>query len=118
MMAGFVDYDRVVAMFGKDLLADEQLLPILRQLLGLEQTKPFECVGTVSEVRRAMRLIVERHYSSAGTITDHQATIMPILLQKFVEYDLDAVELAHDQHHAVPAELLAKLHKECAKYGI
>ena len=118
MMAGFVDYDRVVAMFGKDLLADEQLLPILRQLLGLEQTKPFECVGTVSEVRRAMRLIVERHYSAAGAIADHQAATMPILLQKFVEYDLEAIELTHDQHHAVPAELLAKLHKECAKYGI
>lgn len=110
MLAGFVEYDRVVAMFGKDLLADETLLPILRQLLGLEETKPFECVGTVSEVRRAMRLIVERNFSSGGQ--------MPILLQKFIEYDLDDIELTHDQHHAVPDELLLKLQKERHHYGI
>jgi len=110
MLAGFVEYDRVVAMFGKDLLADETLLPILRQLLGLEETKPFECVGTVSEVRRAMRLIVERNFSLGGQ--------MPILLQKFIEYDLDDIELTHDQHHAVPDELLLKLQKERHYYGI
>ena len=97
-------------MLGKDLLADETLLPILRQLLGLEETKPFECVGTVSEVRRAMRLIVERNFSSGGQ--------MPILLQKFIEYDLDDIELTHDQHHAVPDELLLQLEKERHSYGI
>ena len=33
-----------------------------RQLLGLAETKPFECVGTVSEVRQALQMAVERWY--------------------------------------------------------
>jgi hypothetical protein len=42
--------------FGKDLFADANLLPLYKQLLGLEGFKPFECVGTPEETREAFRL--------------------------------------------------------------
>lgn len=118
MLAAFVDYQQVVAMFGNDLLADVTLLTTFDQLLGLSETKPFECVGTVSEVRRALRLIVQRNYPSGDINNDKNQLKMPILLQKFVEYNLDDVELSHDQHRAVPAELLVKLQQERERYGV
>lgn len=41
---------------GKNLLLDPALEPTYRQLLGIEGTKPLECVGEVKESRAAMRL--------------------------------------------------------------
>lgn len=117
MLAAFVDYDQVVAIFGKDLLADETLLLTWRQLLGLAETKPFECVGTISEVRRVARLIINR-YPSGDIQSAENGQNLPILLQKFLEYQLDDIDLLHDQHQAVPAELLAKLQAERDKYGV
>lgn len=118
MLAAFVDYQQVVAMFGRDLLADVTLLTTFDQLLGLAETKPFECVGTVSEVRRALRLIIQRNYPYGDMKNDKNQLKMPILLQKFVEYNLDDVELSHDEEQAVPAELLVKLQQERERYGV
>ena len=38
-------------IFGKDLWADPELKPIFEELNGTAEVKPFECVGTVEEVR-------------------------------------------------------------------
>ena len=41
----------LIAIFGKDLMADKSLRPIYEELNGTAAVKPFECVGTVEEVR-------------------------------------------------------------------
>jgi UDP-N-acetylmuramoylalanine--D-glutamate ligase len=41
-------------MFGTDMLNDESLIPTLNELIGIAETKPFECVGTTWEVRYAL----------------------------------------------------------------
>ncbi len=44
-------------LFGKDLLSEESLAPIMKELLQLPgKFKPFECVGTKEEVEYAMLL--------------------------------------------------------------
>ena len=58
--AAFLPKDKLMEIFGTNMLADEDLLPLYRQLLGLEGTKPFECVGTPHEVAAAFLLIKER----------------------------------------------------------
>ena len=45
----------MTAIFGKDLMADESLRPILEELNGTAAVKPFECVGTVEEVRACLK---------------------------------------------------------------
>jgi hypothetical protein len=52
----FVEREKLEALFGKNLLLDEELEPTYRQLLGIEGDKPLECVGEVRESRAAMRL--------------------------------------------------------------
>lgn len=54
ILAPFLDKDALIGQFGKDLLEDESLIPILDELIGIKDTKPFECVGTVWEVRAAL----------------------------------------------------------------
>ena len=48
-MAPFMPRERVVGIFGGDLLADPEQIPGYRELLGVDGHKPFECVGEVEE---------------------------------------------------------------------
>lgn len=112
VLAAFMDYQQVVAIFGRDLLADNEMRFIFRQLLGLEETKPFECVGTVSEVRRAMRLLIARNFD------EMELADWPVLVREFAAADLPDLPLENDGKHFVPVELLDKLKAEEAKYGL
>lgn len=50
LFAAFLSKEEVCQMFGKNLFADEALLPLYQELLGLKGIKPFECVGLPEEV--------------------------------------------------------------------
>lgn len=52
--------DKVVEIFGADLYEDKDLLPIFKELVGDANTKPFECVGTIKEVRYAVSLTIKK----------------------------------------------------------
>ena len=51
ILSPFISRKRLTALFGKDLWADPELKPIFEELNGTAEVKPFECVGTVEEVR-------------------------------------------------------------------
>ncbi len=53
-LAPFAELDRLVAIFGADLLRDESQLPGYRELLGIGSFKPFECVGEIPESQAAV----------------------------------------------------------------
>ena len=65
ILSPFLSHDKLVAIFGKDLMADASLQPILEELNGTAAVKPFECVGTVEEVRACLK--------AAGISTFRQA---------------------------------------------
>ncbi|MEN3305051.1 MAG: UDP-N-acetyl-alpha-D-muramoyl-L-alanyl-L-glutamate epimerase [Micromonosporaceae bacterium] len=56
-LAPFVERDRLVDIFGKDMLADPAQLPGYLELVGLDGHKPFECVGEVEESLVAVELL-------------------------------------------------------------
>jgi UDP-N-acetyl-alpha-D-muramoyl-L-alanyl-L-glutamate epimerase len=60
LMAAFAPKDELTKIFGKNLFADASLLPLYKELLGLEGHKPFECVGTPEETEAALQLAHER----------------------------------------------------------
>ncbi|MBO7084158.1 MAG: hypothetical protein J6W30_09970 [Bacteroidales bacterium] len=51
ILSPFIPRERLTEIFGKDLMADPELKPIFEELNGTSAVKPFECVGTVEEVR-------------------------------------------------------------------
>ena len=55
ILSPFLSREKLTAIFGKDLMADESLQPILEELNGTAPVKPFECVGTVEEVRACLK---------------------------------------------------------------
>ena len=62
ILSPFIAPDRLNAIFGKSMLDDESLRLEFEQLTGKAATKPFECVGTVSEVRQALAMTLRRWY--------------------------------------------------------
>lgn len=58
-LAPFASRERMVGIFGADLLADESQLPGFRVLLGIGGYKPFECVGELSESQAAVARLAE-----------------------------------------------------------
>jgi len=59
ILSPFLSRVKLTAIFGKDLMADESLRPILAELNGTAAIKPFECVGTVEEVRACLNATVK-----------------------------------------------------------
>lgn len=55
ILSPFLSREKLTAIFGKDLMADESLRPILEELNGTAAVKPFECVGTVEEVQACLK---------------------------------------------------------------
>ncbi|MCR5014797.1 MAG: hypothetical protein K6A28_08505 [Bacteroidales bacterium] len=66
ILSPFLGRDRLKEIFGKDLMVDEGLRPVFEELNGTAPVKPFECVGTVEEVRACVDFMKDR----AGTIVD------------------------------------------------
>lgn len=55
ILSPFLTRGQLTAIFGKDLMADASLQPVLDELNGTAAVKPFECVGTVEEVQACLK---------------------------------------------------------------
>ena len=79
ILSPFLSRQRLTEIFGKDLLIDPELRPIFEELNGTSAVKPFECVGTVEEVRACVDFMNDR----VGTIVEDSpkgdATVEEIL---------------------------------------
>lgn len=54
MMSPFLTISELEQIFGKNLFQDKELLEYFKELSGISENKPFECVGTVDEVNIAL----------------------------------------------------------------
>jgi UDP-N-acetylmuramoylalanine--D-glutamate ligase len=56
MLAPFIEKNKLIKIFGKNILDDKKLISLFNDLLGLGEKKPFDCVGTFEEVKVAFNL--------------------------------------------------------------
>ncbi len=79
ILSPFIAPKRLNAIFGKSMLDDMSLRTEFLQLTGHAETKPFECVGTVSEVNAALSMAIERWYpvSRPALLKDFAAGPIP-----------------------------------------
>lgn len=100
----------VDAMFGEDLLEKESLQEDFLELVGAKDTKPFECVGTVWEVKDACDAIIMEY-----EIIDEE---LPYLLKLYKELEIFKQENPKESYetgHEIPEEFLVLLQKERAR---
>ena len=78
-MSPFLSRERLTAIFGKDLMADHRLLPVFEELNGTAAVKPFECVGTVEEVRACVDAMPQRQGTLVEQSPRGEATVEELL---------------------------------------
>ncbi|MDL2296831.1 hypothetical protein LJC68_01395 [Bacteroidales bacterium OttesenSCG-928-B11] len=61
ILAPYISEEQLIAIFGEDLLDKPSLLPYFRELTGIAENKPFECVGTVEEVNKAINMVIDKY---------------------------------------------------------
>ena len=79
ILSPFLSRNRLTAIFGKDLMKDPELRPIFEELNGTSAVKPFECVGTVEEVRACVDAMKDRKGTIAEVSPQADATVEEIL---------------------------------------
>ena len=105
ILSSFLTEEQLVDIFGENLLNAEKCEKYFRELTGLDENKPFECVGTRSEVVMSLK----KYLSKGGK------AMLPV---KYAEWlfaqpgDVDAALLEWNELHNVPEELLALLKEE------
>lgn len=55
-LAAYIERPKLINIFGQNLFAKKELLPLFQELWGEKRFKPFDCVGTPTEVRAALLL--------------------------------------------------------------
>lgn len=60
ILSPYLYKEKLINIFGEDLFEKQELLETFKELLGYSKTKPFECVGTFSEVRYAVSLVIKK----------------------------------------------------------
>jgi len=73
ILSPYIEKEKLIEQYGKDLLDDIELKPIFDELIGLSETKPFECVGTIWEVRHAVNLTIKKNRT--GALLDYYTSI-------------------------------------------
>ena len=91
ILSPFVAPARLNAIFGKAMLDDMGLKPLLDQLLGLTESKPFECVGTIGEVHTALNMALRRWYGDR-----RPALLQDYVPTSFAEVRLDTLATEHN----------------------
>jgi hypothetical protein len=93
ILSPFIPLNELTLIFGKNLYEDASLIRYLRELTGIDEVKPFECVGTVEEVNAALQLYIQHHNKEK----------LPILIDYYSNTSLFPDYRSHN-----PAKLLSQ----------
>lgn len=80
LLSAYLDDEQLIHIFGVDMLNDESLMDLFKQLSGLVDDKPFECVGTRDEVNIAVCMSIENH--------KHANKEIPYLYKQYMQSNL------------------------------
>ena len=64
ILSPFINMDELIDIFGVDLFDKKELLETFIELCGFGEIKPFECVGTYSEVRYSVSRSIENYLNN------------------------------------------------------
>jgi UDP-N-acetyl-alpha-D-muramoyl-L-alanyl-L-glutamate epimerase len=109
IFAPVMDRDRLVGIFGRDLLSEPEHEHSFRELTGLAGQKPWECVGEIEEAAACLNLLATRPEWAETAIV---RSLKPDLLTQYGSARLEAAaaELFDDSaDHLIPPDLFQRV---------
>ncbi|MBD2346880.1 hypothetical protein [Anabaena subtropica] len=106
-LMAFFPPDIVDAVFETNLFDDEDLFPIFREMLGLSQHTPFECIGEIDESRLMMKRCFEKGLSGQSLDMFAQEILSDTTIDwQKIEQKYNYV---YEQEHAIPDWLFEQI---------
>lgn len=115
ILSPFLAEGKLVEIFGKNLLEKESLEKYFRELAGIDENKPFECVGTRSEVLAGLAAVMEKKETHGEPL--------PLLLERHAGYvrehapKLSVLLSGWCEEHSVPEMFLDTIREELQEAG-
>lgn len=113
----FIEEKTLIKIFHKNLFKDQNLLPLMQELIGIKDFKPFECVGTKKESKIAFYLAWKKKKKSGGELPFllmwFERNIFP--REKNWENISKEIMQGFDQKHFLPKEFERILKKKLKK---
>jgi len=81
-LSAFLPKQTLLEIFGRNLYEDASLLPLLKQLTGKENFKPFECVGTPQETLLALRIASQANEYTNNVLMEYAQKELATELEK------------------------------------
>lgn len=115
ILSPFLSPEELESIFGKNMLEDKSMQPVLDQLVGLEAEKPFECVGSRKEINAALVLAIRRF--------KQEGRPLPRLLAHYQSTPAYQEAMGHeeeyfsyfDEEHLLPKPWAELVRQECTK---
>jgi hypothetical protein len=101
ILSPWLSTSEMAKIFGKNIWCDLQLLETLKQLAGVVGNKPFECVGTITEVRTALAMSIKKYAGDE----------FPLLIEA-QKWGLEIIEEGKSQEHLMPKSFMEMLQNE------
>jgi UDP-N-acetyl-alpha-D-muramoyl-L-alanyl-L-glutamate epimerase len=103
ILSPFIDPVQLETVFGKNLLNDLSLLPVLNELTGNSQSKPFDCIGTIDEVNAVLVNLIKKlpEKELPALLSEYRTSEAYMRYQQF---DYQSLLGAFNPEHFLPVE--------------
>lgn len=107
LLSAFLSKNDMLRIFGKNLYEEEQLLPLMRELLGLTGIKPLDCVGTPDETRVAMYMAQTGEYDDTIGMKMFNEEVLPEIKNNIGELQKNVFSYENDDN--IPSQFVTAL---------
>ncbi|MBR1477841.1 MAG: hypothetical protein IJ608_07760 [Lachnospiraceae bacterium] len=112
-LSPFIPEDELIRIFGEKLLDKDSLDENFRELSGIEENKPFECVGTRREVQICAKTYIQR--GARSLLTDRYKDIL--MKSPLGEKEMKRVLSEWNSEHNLPEEFEKLLRAKLDEYS-
>jgi UDP-N-acetyl-alpha-D-muramoyl-L-alanyl-L-glutamate epimerase len=117
LLSPFLSQEKLIEIFGNDLLGNKNLLSLYKQLIGAKFPKPFECVSTYEENKIASYLVYRKLLKENKPLPELIKYFVAEIFLKSYDWEKRSRQIMthwQDKHNIPPA--LAKLIKKEISY--
>jgi hypothetical protein len=110
IMSPFIELNKLIEIFGENMLDNESLIPVFDKLIGEVPEKPFECVGTRDELNTAICMAISKWEDRGMQLPKlYQYYKEKRLYQMYIDRKTNAYLKYYNDENFVPVEFVSRL---------
>lgn len=107
ILSPFLEREKLIGIFGENLLDKAELITTFRELTGISAIKPFDCVGTLDEVNYSLSRTIEKYDRPLPYLLEYYISSSIYKKYRYLKWNL----FSYDDSHFLSEEMFAILKK-------